>query len=266
MKECVNKTKKAVLASVISFSIVGIGFSFIPSNPAYAIPVVEVGPVQTWTWISQAQNILTASNTLNSYKQMVTDSLNNFTQLASLPQSLIDSGLSLGDLNSYRNQVSQLLGTVGQLQQFNTQMQQQFSLSGALDMADYIKSQQDALQRGDQLATQNYQRARQISDDVQTQYDQINKNQGAVNAITGTQSGFQAMASQMQLLTKQNAQMLEMLSAKQTDDAIASKAKNISMDHDNELLKESNDINEKTRQENLDHLNSIWPEMGAKFK
>jgi hypothetical protein len=264
MKEFV-KTNKKRIASVIALTVVGLGQFVLVDNANATFPVVEVGPSQVWNFISQMENTATAAQTLESYKQQVTDAMNNFTQLSQLPQSLINSGMSLNDLNVYRFNVSQLLGSVQNLQQLETNLQQQYSVSGATSWDQFYTNQQKGVANGDALATQNYQRARQIQDDIQTQYDQINKNQAAVSAITGTQSGFQAVASQLQLLTKQNAQMLEMLSAKQTNASIKDKTEALLQKQTaTNSQADMKDAQQRAKQ-NLQLLREMDPSFAAKF-
>lgn len=264
MKECA-KTNKKRIALAIALSTMGFGQFALVDTANATFPVIEVGPNQIWNLISQIENTLTAVQTLESYKQQIDDAINNFTQLSQLPQSLINSGTSLNDLNVYRFHVSQLLGSVQDLQKLETSLQQQYSVSGATDWNQFYADQQAGVANGDALATQNYQRARQIQDDIQSQYGQINKNQAAVSAITGTQSGFQAVASQMQLLTKQNAQMLEMLSAKQVNDSVEEKAQ---MTEKKEDIQRAESARKEANQDYLDslqELNKLAPDVAKKF-
>lgn len=264
MKESVKINKKRIALAIV-FAATGFGQLVLVDRANATFPVIEVGPNQIWNLISQVENTLTAVQTLESYKQQIDDAMNNFSQLSQLPQSLINSGMSLTDLNRYRFNVSQLLGSVNDLQRLETSLQQQYSVSGASSWDQFYANQQAGVANGDALATQNYQRARQIQDDIQTQYDQINKNQSAVSSITGTQSGFQAVASQMQLLTKQNAQMLEMLSAKQVGESVKEKAQMAEKQEDVQRAESNRQESKQDYLDSLQELNQLAPDVAKKF-
>lgn len=264
MKECVKTNKKKIVLAMV-MATAGLGQFVLVESANATFPVIEVGPNQIWNLISQIENTLTAVQTLESYKQQIDDAINNFTKLGNLGEYLKGAGISEQQLDSYRFNITRLIGTAQDLSALQKSLQRQYAVSKTKSWAQFFADQQQAADNGDSLANMNIMRARKIQDELQGEYDQINKNQSAVNAITGTQSGFQAVASQLQLVTRQNAQMLELLSAKQTKDNIKGKTESmIQKENTRQAMKDMMDAQQKAN-DNLRSLRSMDPGLADAF-
>ncbi|WP_148216271.1 hypothetical protein [Thioalkalivibrio sp. K90mix] len=159
--------------------------------------------------VHHSETIASVLQDAQHYQQELERFYRQFENLAN-PEAMVgDTGVQLGQLESYVQEVERFAGSLGNAREFMDDVHRDFSVSPYEDWETYNEARTDQADRNVGRARQQYGRAAEITQDLESQYQQIQQHEANVPAIQGEVQGFQSLSSQMALMTRQNAQLIE---------------------------------------------------------
>ena len=169
--------------------------------------------------LDQAKTAATVVSQYQTQLQQYQTQLANLKALAQLPAGLTPDNLrALQDLNSYRNALQQLTGSLGQEKSLIEQRLTEARLSGQ-DWNSYASSVAAAAASKDQRAIARLEYEQSVLQQVQSDYTFARNAQAQIPATVGQHQSLQLLNSQMNRVVTQNAKLLEVVSGTLRDQA-----------------------------------------------
>lgn len=200
-----NKSIKT-LAKAIAVSVA------LMSTPSMAdMPVIDLTNI--------AQSIITASNTTNQLIAKYEEMRLNYMKLQGLAGNFQDIVGELRKLGEMEGALSSLQGSLGQAKSLMDDRYARFAASNTASWDEFMGLERERYQKGYQITRANYQRDREVLDNIKSQYAKVKTMQSQNTVLQGPLESQQLLNSQINMLLTQNTQMLEMVTSKSALDA-----------------------------------------------
>lgn len=161
---------------------------------------------------NHAENLVTALQTAQQYALDLQRYEREFRAMLNVDEFIGDSMGALGDFQSYLNEVNALSDRLRDADRFMTELHRDFSVSQADDWEGYYQTRRRQSELGQSHAEARFRHASQVMQSVDGQYARIREAERRVPGIVGTREGLQQLNAQMTMVTRQNAQMIELAS------------------------------------------------------
>jgi len=193
--------KAAVLASILMVAT--------PSGVAVAagIPVVDL--------TNFAQNLITAIKTTEELKAKYEEMRLNYMTLQNAQSNMQKVPVLISKLSAMETELNNLHGSLEQAEKVINQRYLDFATSGAKTWEEYYALERTRSENNVGTARANYMRDRQVLNNVNEQYARVQSLQGQIAASTGPLQQQQLLNSHMNLIATQNAQLLEIMAARE---------------------------------------------------
>lgn len=162
---------------------------------------------------NHVENIATALQTAQQYALDLRRFEAEFRAMMNLDQYLGNSLLALNDYQALVNDVNALSNRLRDADRFLTDLHRDLAVSPAQNWEDYHRLRRTQAEAGQAHAEARFRHAADIMNGVDDQYERMREAERRVPQIEGTREGFQQLSAQMSMVTRQNAQMLELVSS-----------------------------------------------------
>jgi|GEM_PF-5543111 len=197
-------SKKTLKAAVLTVSLM----AAMPSGVALAtgIPVVDL--------TNFAQNIITAIKVTEELKVKYEEMRLNYMMVQNARGNMQHVPSLVSNLSAMEQELGDLHGSLGQAKAVMDQRYRDYATSGTENLNEYYSLEQRRSENNIGDTRARYIRDRNILQNVNDQYRQVQNLQGGIESSTGPLQQQQLLNSHMNIVATQNAQILEMMSAK----------------------------------------------------
>ncbi|WP_196801920.1 DUF4141 domain-containing protein [Thioalkalivibrio sp. ALE19] len=181
------------------------------------------------------QNIENVVENARQYEQMIREYQTQLEEYQRNFQQLEDFGDGVSgardQYEAHRQAAEDLYGSLREADEFVDEIYRDFALSDVETWEEYHEMRSRQEEQGQARARNQAQHASMILDDIDNQYQEIDRFESQARTIDGQTQGYQQLSSQLALISRQNAQVIELLSqqnieegAQQTKEEAAEKA------------------------------------------
>lgn len=189
----------------------GIALSLILSSTTAiaAIPVID--------YASIAQAIITSSNTTKELMATYEEMRLNYMKLQGVVADVKDIEGEIRKLTRLEDAMNELQGSLGDAKSIMDDRYKRYAASNTATWEEYMEMEKERYDRGYKTTRANYQREREIMDNVKDDYSKVKKMQGQITTLQGPLEAQQLLNSQINLLLTQNTKMMESMAARNAE-------------------------------------------------